>query len=128
MARPGRQRRVPIAILYTDPDVCSVGMGYAAAMQQDAVIGVAQGSGNGRSKVLGAPENLLRVYVARHTGMLLGASMVLTHGEHLAHLLAWAIQARQSVHDLLAMPYYHPSIEEMLQSALNSAASQIPLT
>lgn len=121
----GGPRRVPVSILFTDPDVCSVGMGHAEARQQDAVIGVAQGSGNGRSKVLGAPDNLLRVYVARQTGMLLGASMVLTHGEHLAHLLAWAIQAKQSVHDLLAMPYYHPSIEEMLQSALNSAASQI---
>lgn len=120
-------RSVPIAILFTDPDVCSVGLGYAAAAQQDAVIGVAQGSGNGRSKVLGAPENLLHVYVARHTGVLLGASMVLTQGEHLAHLLAWAIQSRQSVHALLAMPFYHPSIEEMLQGALQSAASQIHL-
>lgn len=123
----GGVRRVPISILFSDPDVCSVGMSHEAAMQQDAVVGVAEGDADGRSLVLGAPENLLRIYVARETGALLGASMILTQGEHLAHLLAWAIQAKQSVRDLLAMPYYHPTIEEMLQSALKSASSQLDL-
>ncbi len=51
--------------------------------------------------------------------------MFLTKGEHLAHQIAWAIQAKQTVGDMLAMPYYHPSIEEMLQSALNSALQQL---
>lgn len=118
-------RRVPITILFTDPDVCAVGLQHDAAMQQGAVVGIAEGSGNGRSKVLRAPENLLRVYVAPKTGLLLGASMLLTHGEHLAHQLAWAIQAKQTVRELLEMPYYHPSIEEMLQSALKSALQQL---
>jgi len=118
-------RRVPLSILFTDPDVCSVGLSYDAAMQQGAVIGVAEGGGNGRSKILGAQENLLRIYVAADTGALLGTNMLLTHGEHLAHLLAWAIQAKQTVSELLTMPYYHPSIEEMLQSALKSAAQQL---
>lgn len=118
-------RRVPIAILFTDPDVCSVGLSHDAAQQRAAVIGVAQGSGNGRSRILDAQDNLLRLYVDPDSSTVLGASMMLTHGEHLAHLLAWAIQAKQTVNDLLAMPYYHPSIEEMLQSALKSAAQQL---
>ncbi|MPM38904.1 Dihydrolipoyl dehydrogenase [bioreactor metagenome] len=118
-------RRVPITILFTDPDVCSVGLSHEAAQQHGAVIGVAQGGGNGRSKILDAQDNLLRIYVAPDNGAVLGASMLLTQGEHLAHLLAWAIQAKQTVNDLPAMPYYHPSIEEMLQSALKSAAQQL---
>ena len=122
---PSEPRRVPITILFTDPDVCAVGLPYEAAMEQGAIVATAQGSGNGRSKILGAQENLLRIYVAPDSGSLLGASMLLTQGEHLAHLLAWAIQAKQTVSDLLAMPYYHPSIEEMLQSALKSAAQQL---
>lgn len=121
----GAPRRVPISILFTDPDVCAVGVSYDTAMQLGAVIGVAEGSGNGRSRILGAQENLLRIYVAPETGILLGASMFLTQGEHLAHLIAWAIQAKQTVSDMLAMPYYHPSIEEMLQSALKSASQQL---
>lgn len=39
--------------------------------------------------------------------------------EHLAHLLAWGIQNRMSVRDMLAMPFYHPVLEEALQDALH---------
>ncbi|WP_256858237.1 hypothetical protein [Burkholderia cenocepacia] len=77
------------------------------------------------TKFLTRPENLLHIYADPGSGALLGASMLLTQGEHLAHLIAWAIQAKQTVNDLLAMPYYHPSIEEMLQSALKSASQQM---
>jgi dihydrolipoamide dehydrogenase len=51
--------------------------------------------------------------------------MMATGGEHLAHLLAWAIQRGETVHSLLAMPFYHPVIEEMLQSALQDIARHL---
>ncbi len=38
--------------------------------------------------------------------------------EHLAHLLAWAIDMRLTVERALEMPFYHPVIEEALQDAL----------
>lgn len=56
---------------------------------------------------------------------LVGASLIATHGEHLAHQLAWAVQRGDTVDELLRMPYYHPSIEEMLQSAFKDAARQL---
>jgi dihydrolipoamide dehydrogenase len=52
--------------------------------------------------------------------------MVATGGEHLAHLLAWAIQRGETAHDLLALPFYHPVVEEMLQTALRDIAAQLP--
>ncbi len=44
--------------------------------------------------------------------------MAAPHGEHLAHLLAWRIQREMTVSELLAMPLYHPTVEETLQGAL----------
>lgn len=120
-----RSRQVPLSILFSDPDVCHVGMGYAQAMECQAIIGRADGQGNGRSKVMEATDNLLHIYAHPQTGRLLGASIFLTHGESLAHLIAWAIQSEQTVQELLDMPFYHPTIEEMLQSALKSAVQQI---
>src|SRR3546814_2197156 len=35
----GVSRRVPISILFTDPDICEVGLSYDEAMQRGAVIG-----------------------------------------------------------------------------------------
>ena len=47
-------------------------------------------------------------------------------GENLAHLVAWSIEQNLTVRDMLAMPFYHPTIEEALQGALRSAISKIP--
>jgi hypothetical protein len=38
--------------------------------------------------------------------------MLAPGGEHLAHLLAWALQSRMTVKQMLEMPYYHPVLEE----------------
>ncbi|WP_407792402.1 dihydrolipoyl dehydrogenase [Pigmentiphaga litoralis] len=118
-ALPGR--RIFISIVFSDPDVCAVGTPYDKLDMARTVIGTAQGSGNGRSRILGAEDNLVRIYADRDSGVLTGASLVASHGEHLAHLLAWAVQRKETLQGLLDMPFYHPSVEEMLQSALKDA-------
>lgn len=118
-------RRTPLAIVFSDPDIATVGKAYDTLDLDRTVIGSAQGDANGRSRVMGAEDNLVRLYVDRSNGCLLGAGIFATRGEHLAHLLAWAIQRGETVESLLAMPYYHPSIEELVQSALKDASRQL---
>lgn len=118
-------RRTPLGIVFTDPDICSVGVPFDQLDPKSVVVGTAEGSGNGRSRILHAESNLVRVYARRDDGLLLGASMLAEHGEHLAHQLAWAVQRGETVRSLLEMPYYHPVVEEMLQSALKDAVRQI---
>lgn len=118
-------RRTPLAIVFSNPDVAMVGQAYDTLDLDRTVIGSASGETDGRSRIMGAESNLVRVYVERGTGRLLGAGLLATHGEHLAHLLAWAIQRDETVESLLTLPYYHPSIEEMLQSALKDAGRQL---
>ena len=67
----------------------------------------------------------MRVYADPDSGRLLGAEMAVPAGEHLAHLLAWAVQAEQTVFELLAMPFYHPVVEEGLQGALGDLAGKL---
>lgn len=112
-----RQRTVPMSIVFSDPDIAEVGVRFTH-LPPDAVIGCVEGTGSGRSKLMEAPHHVLRLYAERSTGKLLGASMLCARGEHLAHLLAWAIQRGQTVDDLLGMPYYHPTMEEMINTAL----------
>lgn len=118
-------RRTPLGIVFTDPDICSVGVPFDQLDPKSIVVGTAEGSGNGRSRILHAESNLVRVYARRDDGLLLGASMLAEHGEHLAHQLAWAVQRGETVRSLLEMPFYHPVVEEMLQSALKDAVRQI---
>jgi dihydrolipoamide dehydrogenase len=67
---------------------------------------------------MGKNRGILRLYANKSDGGILGATLVMPKGEHIAHLLAWAIEQRLTVWDLLKMPFYHPTIEEALQAAL----------
>ena len=59
---------------------------------------------------------LVRLY-ADHGGRLLGASIVAPDGEHLGHLVALAIERGMSVADFADQSWYHPTVEELLQTA-----------
>lgn len=118
-------RRTSLGIVFSDPDICSVGMPFDETDPKSTVVGTAEGSSNGRSRILHADSSLLRIYARRDDGLLLGASLLAVHGEHLAHQLAWAVQRGETVPSLLELPYYHPTVEEMMQSALKDAARQM---
>jgi dihydrolipoamide dehydrogenase len=47
--------------------------------------------------------------------------MVGPAAEHLAHLLAWSIEAERTVQQMLDSPFYHPVIEEGVRTALRNA-------
>jgi dihydrolipoamide dehydrogenase len=68
---------------------------------------------------------LLHVYADVESGRLIGAEMIGPDAEHIGHLLAWSIQAEFTVESALAMPFYHPVVEEGLRTALRDAAAQL---
>ncbi|MDD2609856.1 MAG: dihydrolipoyl dehydrogenase [Giesbergeria sp.] len=119
-------RKVTLGIAFSNPDIASVGARFDTLPPEGVVIGTASGDKNGRARILGATDSLLRVYADAHDGRLLGAAMVAAGGEHLAHLLAWSIQRGETAEQLLQLPFYHPVIEEMLQTALQDIVRQLP--
>jgi dihydrolipoamide dehydrogenase len=113
-------RSTPLGIAFTDPNIATVGASFADLTEagNDFATGGVDFADQGRARVLRQNRGLLRVYGERATGRLLGAEMVAPQGEHLAHLLAWAVQAGMDVETALKMPFYHPVIEEGLRTAL----------
>jgi len=122
------ERRTPLAIVFTDPNVAVVGRSHAELKDGEAVIGEVDFSNQGRARMSDENRGMLRVYVARATGQLLGAEMCAPRGEHLAHLLALAVQRKLTVIELLRMPFYHPVIEEGLRRALRDAVNNLGFT
>jgi dihydrolipoamide dehydrogenase len=51
--------------------------------------------------------------------------MIGPRGEHIGHLLAWAVQAHLTVPQMLDMPFYHPVIEEGVRTALRDLAANL---
>ena len=113
-------RRAPLGIMFTEPQVAFAGKRHAQLVAEGTsfAIGAVSFEDQGRSRVMLANEGLLRVYGEHASGLLLGAEMIGPQNEHLAHLLAWAIQARMTVPQVLDMPFYHPVVEEGLRTAL----------
>ena len=70
-------------------------------------------------------QGLLRVYGEAGSGLLLGAEMIGPAAEHIGHLLAWALQQHQTVVQMLACPFYHPTVEEGLRTALRDLEQRL---
>ncbi|MBV2235658.1 MAG: dihydrolipoyl dehydrogenase [Sterolibacterium sp.] len=113
-------RRVPLGIVFTEPNAAQVGAHPAELRKMDVVSGEADFSRQGRALMEGRNAGRLRVYARAQDGRLLGAQIVAPDGEHLAHLLAWAIQQGLTVDEVLQLPVYHPVVEEGLRSALQA--------
>ncbi len=119
-------RRTRLGIVFTDPNIAVVGQPFAALDGDEAVIGEASLEGQGRLRMSDADRGVIRVYAERSSGKLIGAELCAPDGEHFAHLLALAVQEQHTLADLLRLPFYHPTVEEALRSALRAAAKQIP--
>ena len=111
-------RRAPLGVVFTDPQIAIVGSGFHKLNAGSFATGQAGFKDQGRARILLKNKGLLNAYGDLASGRFLGAEMVAPAGEHLAHLLAWALQNQMTVAQMLDMPFYHPVIEEGLRTAL----------
>ena len=118
-----RHRRTSIGVVFSDPQIAMVGQSHAQLSRAKAsfITGSVDFTGQGRSRVAGRNVGRLNIYAHPSTGKFLGAEMVGPAAEHIAHLLAWAIEADRSVQQMLDSPFYHPVIEEGVRTALRAA-------
>ena len=120
-------RREPLGIVFCDPQIAYAGKKHAQLVDEgvDFATGEVSFEDQGRARVMLVNRGLLHVYGERKTGALIGAEMIGPQNEHLAHLLAWSMQQRMTVADVLEMPFYHPVIEEGLRTALRDLLEQL---
>ena len=114
-------RRTPLAVVFTDPQIATVGLTIDEVNERCQgcfAVGEVSFEDQGRSRVIGKNHGLLRVYGERGSGQFMGAEMFGPAAEHIAHLLAWSVQRRLTVSEMLDMPFYHPVIEEGVRTAL----------
>jgi len=118
-------RRAPIGVVFTDPQIGIVGRGFHSMKPGTFATGQVSFEDQGRARILLRNKGLLNVYGDLATGRFLGAEMLAPGAEHLAHLLAWALQAGMTVAQMLEMPFYHPVIEEGLRTALHDLDTKL---
>ncbi len=117
-----KTRRVPLSIVFSDPQIAVAGESHADLTARDAAfrIGSVSFEDQGRARVMRVNQGLLRVYGCEKTGLLLGAEMFGPAAEHIGHLLSWVIADHLTVEEILDRPFYHPVIEEGVRTALRN--------
>jgi len=121
------KRKVPLAITFCEPNIATAGAQLSELDGKDIAIGEIQFAPVGRALIIGKNRGLLRLYVQKSDGLLLGACMCCVKAENLAHLISWSIQNGMTVFDMLKMPFYHPVIEEALQAALYNVLHELDI-
>ncbi len=119
------RRRTPLAVVFSEPNIAIVGKPYRDLQNVPHIFGEGEFESTGRALIGGKDKGIIRVYAESGNGKLLGAEMVAPDGEHLAHLLALAMQHSLTVFEMLHMPFYHPVVEEILADALRDLASKV---
>ena len=110
--------------MFSDPGIAAIGQRYAALETDPCLIGSVDFTSQGRALTAQRNQGVMRIYAHAVDARLLGAEMCAPAAEHLAHLLALAVDRGLTAHDLLAMPFYHPVLEEGLRTALREISRQ----
>lgn len=116
-----QQRGASFSVMFTDPPLGLIGQHSGDGL----ICGDSDYSRQGRAKVEGRAEGLVRIYAGASVGTLKGAVLFCPGADHLAHLLVWAIDAGVEASTLLERPFYHPTFEEGLKSALRQICESV---
>jgi dihydrolipoamide dehydrogenase len=120
------KRKVPLAIVFTDPNIAFIGKRYEEIENNpDILTAEYDFSKQSRAMLMNSNKGLAHLYVEKETGLIVGAQMAIPEGEHLAHHIAWAIEQNLTVFDMLTLPFYHPTLEEGLYALLMHAVKKL---
>ena len=119
------RRKTPLAITFCDPGIASIGANWNDLDPEKTAVGEMKMATAARALIMAKNKGTIRVYADKTTGVILGAALMAPRAENLAHLICWAIENKQTVFELLRMPFYHPVIEEAFQAALYDLKANI---
>jgi dihydrolipoamide dehydrogenase len=107
------------AVIFTDPEVATVGLSEAEARQKglDIMVGNFPFAANGRALSVNEPDGLVKMIGDKKTGRLLGVHIVGAEASNLIAEAALALEMGATVEDLALTVHAHPTLPETLMEA-----------
>jgi len=128
--RPERRMdyRLKMGVVFTDPPFALVGSteSEAAACGLDVAVGQARFSQTGRAITMGAEYGVWKLIVDKGSGEILGSTILGPRADDLIHLIAQLMHFRGTLEDVTRLPWYHPTLSEVMLSLARSAGAEIP--
>jgi pyruvate/2-oxoglutarate dehydrogenase complex dihydrolipoamide dehydrogenase (E3) component len=120
--------RLLISVVFTDPQVATVGLTEKAARESGIEYLAASYPFNdhGKSLIMEAKDGFVKLLAEPATGEILGGACVGPVGGELIHEIVAAMAKRMTVHELAVMPHYHPTLAEIWTYPAEELAEKIP--
>jgi pyruvate/2-oxoglutarate dehydrogenase complex dihydrolipoamide dehydrogenase (E3) component len=120
--------RLLISVVFTDPQVATVGLTEKEATAHGIKYLHASHPFNdhGKSLIMGARHGFVKLLANPKSGEILGGGCVGPVGGELIHEIVAAMARRMTVHELAAMPHYHPTLAEIWTYPAEELAQKIP--
>ena len=123
-----RKIRVPLSVMFTDPQVMTVGQTYSDLDQGSYAVGIADYTDQGRSRIMLKNKGMLHMYFSTLGGkMFLGAEMCGPYAEFFGAWFATMIKRVMTVDDILEEPFYHPTVFESVRTACRDAKKSLDI-
>ena len=107
--------RLKLFVVFTEPQVASIGFSERELMTANAPYAVARYAfaDLGKATVMGETDGFVKLIARVGTCEILGAAAVGPEAGDLIHELAAAMYFRATAQDLLRIPHYHPTLSEI---------------
>ncbi len=113
------RRKTSLGIAFTDPSIGFFGVSYQELdLAQVEVASFNLHKNNGRAIVMAEDHGVISLYADKNSKRLIGGELIMPYAEHFTHLLTWAVENEMTVQELVKMPFYHPVLEEAIQSTI----------
>ena len=115
-------RAIP-AVVFSDPEIASVGLTETEAKAQglDVAVGRFSYGANGRAQTLDAGEGFVKVIARKPDGVVVGAQIVGAEASNLISEFALAIEMGATLEDVALTIHPHPTLGEMAMEAAEGA-------
>lgn len=112
--------------IYIEPEIASVGLTEAQARKKygDVKVGKFPMMANGKAKVHGAPEGMIKIIVEPKYNGIVGAHLYCIHATDMIEELVVAMQLEGVADELVYAVHPHPTISEAVSEALHAAVDK----
>jgi pyruvate/2-oxoglutarate dehydrogenase complex dihydrolipoamide dehydrogenase (E3) component len=119
--------RLLISIVFTEPQVAFVGLTEKAATARRIKFLTASYPFNdhGKSLIMEAKDGFVKLLGNPKTGEIIGGACVGPSGGELIHEIVTAMAKHMTVHELAAIPHYHPTLTEIWTYPAEELAGKI---
>src|SRR5207253_1035735 len=120
--------RLLVNVVFTEPQIATVGLTEKEARLHNIPYLAAsyRFEDHGKSLIMEARDGFVKLLGDPQTGEIIGGCCVGPVGGELIHIIVAAMQKRMTVHELAAMPHYHPTLAEIWTYPAEDLARQIP--